>query len=60
MATTYYKIELEQDAYGSSVICLPDELCHDMALEPNERFEVECEGDVITLKRVHAGYTIDQ
>ena len=21
-------------------------------LEPNERFEVECEGDVITLKRV--------
>jgi hypothetical protein len=36
MATTYYKIELEQDAYGSAVICLPDELCHDMALEPNE------------------------
>ena len=46
MATTYYKIELEQDAYGSAVISLPDELCHDMALEPNERFEVECEGDV--------------
>ena len=54
MAPTYYKVELEQDAYGSAVIPLPDELCHDLALEPNERFEVECEGDVITLKRLHA------
>ena len=60
MAPTYYKVELVQDAYGSAVIPLPDELCHDLALEPNERFEVECEGDVITLKRLHAGYTIDQ
>ena len=60
MAPTYYKIELEQDAYGSAVIVFPDELCHDIALEPNERFEVECEGDVITLKRLHAGYNIDQ
>ena len=60
MSPTYYKIELEQDAYGSAVIPLPDELCHDSALEPNERFEVECEGDVITFKRLHAGYNIDQ
>ena len=60
MAPTYYKVELAHDAYGSAVIPLPAELCHDVALEPNERFEVECEGDVITLKRLHAGYTIDQ
>ena len=42
---TFYKLELEQDAYGSAVISLPDELCHDMALQPNERFDVEVEGD---------------
>jgi len=60
MSTSYYTLELEQDAYGSAVICLPDELCHDMALQPNERFEVEVEDDVITLKRVAAGYDIEQ
>ena len=57
---TFYKLELEQDAYGSPVISLPDALSHDMALQPNERFDVEVEGDVITLKRLHAGYVIDQ
>tara|TARA_B100000925_G_C21632974_1_gene313855 strand:+ start:51 stop:233 length:183 start_codon:yes stop_codon:yes gene_type:complete len=60
MSPTYYNLELEQDQYGSAVISLPDELCHDMALQPNERFEVECEGDEIKLKRLHAGYDIDQ
>tara|TARA_Y100001937_G_C6888430_1_gene227894 strand:- start:311 stop:493 length:183 start_codon:yes stop_codon:yes gene_type:complete len=60
MSPTYYNLELEQDQYGSAVILLPDELCHDMALQPNERFEVECEGDEIKLKRLHAGYDIDQ
>jgi len=60
MSTSYYTLELEQDAYGSAVICLPDELCHDMALQPNERFEVEVEDDVITLKRVAVGYDIEQ
>lgn len=60
MSTSYYTIELEQDAYGSAVIPLPDELCHDMALQPNERFELEVEDDVITLKRVVAGYDIDE
>jgi hypothetical protein len=49
MSTSYYTLELEQDAYGSAVIPLPDELCHDMALQPNERFEVEVEDDTITL-----------
>ena len=57
---TYYKLELEQDAYGSAVISLPDELSHDMALQPNERIDVEVDGDVITMKRLHAGYVIDQ
>jgi hypothetical protein len=60
MSTSNYTLELEQDAYGSAVIPLPDELCHDMALQPNERFEVEVEDDTITLKRVAAGYDIEQ
>ena len=60
MSPSYFEVELEQDAYGSAVISLPDELCHDMALQPNERFDVEVEGDVITFKRLHAGYDIDQ
>ncbi len=60
MSISYYTLELEQDAYGSAVIPLPDELCHDMALQPNERFEVEVEDDTITLKRVAAGYDIEQ
>ena len=59
MSTSYYDVELEKDAYGSAVIPLPDELCHDMALQPNERFELEVEDDIITLKRVGAGYDID-
>ena len=60
MSTNYYTIELEQDAYGSAVIPLPDELCHDMALQPNERFDVEVEDDTITLKRIAAGYDIEE
>ena len=59
MSTSYYTIELEQDAYGSAVIPLPDELCHDIGIQPNERFEVEVEDDVITLKRLAAGYDIE-
>lgn len=59
MSTSYYAIELEQDAYGSAVIPLPDELCHDMGIRPNERFELEVEDDIITLKRLAAGYDIE-
>ena len=60
MSPSYYNIEIEQDAYGSVVIPLPDEICHDMAIQPSERFEAEVEEDVITLKRIHAGYSIDE
>ena len=60
MSPSYYELELEQDTYGSAGIPLPDELCHDLSLQPNERFEVEVDDDIITLKRVHAGYVIDQ
>jgi len=60
MSPTYYTVELEQDAYGSAVIPLNDEICHDMAIQPNERFEVEVEDDVITLRRLHAGYNIEE
>jgi hypothetical protein len=31
-----------------------------MALQPNERFELEVEDDVITLKRIAVGYDIDE
>tara|TARA_B100000131_G_scaffold188183_1_gene181136 strand:- start:1695 stop:1877 length:183 start_codon:yes stop_codon:yes gene_type:complete len=60
MSTNYYTLELEQDAYGSAVIPLPDELCHDLAIQPNERFEVEVEDGTITLKRLFAGYDIEE
>ena len=60
MSPSYYDLELEQDAYGSAGIPLPDELCHDLSIQPNERFEVEVDDDTITLKRIHAGYVIDQ
>ena len=60
MSPSSYDLELEQDAYGSAVIPLPDELCHDLSIQPNERFEVEVDDDTITLKRIHAGYVIDQ
>jgi len=59
MSTSYYTLEIEQDAYGSVVIPLPDELCHDLAIQPSERFSVEVEDEIITLKRLHAGYDID-
>ena len=58
--STYPILEIEQDAYGSVVIPLTDEICHDMAIQPSERFDVEVEGDTITLKRIHAGEDIDQ
>ena len=58
--STYPILEIEQDAYGSVVIPLTDEICHDMAIQPSERFDVEVEDDVITLKRLHAGYNIDE
>ena len=60
MSPSYLEVELEQDAYGSAILPLPDELCHDLALQPNERFDVEAEDGVITFKRVEAGYDIDQ
>ena len=60
MSPSYYNLELEQDAYGSAVIPLPDELCHDLSIQPNERFEVEVEDEIITLKRIHAGYNIEE
>jgi|TARA_R100001443_G_scaffold116805_1_gene138582 hypothetical protein len=58
MSTSYPPIELEQDAYGSVIVPLSDELCHDLSLQPNERFEIEVDGDVVTLKRLTAGYEI--
>jgi len=60
MSPSYFEVELEQDAYGSAILPLPDELCHDLALQPNERFDVEAEDGVITFKRIEAGYDIDQ
>lgn len=60
MSPSYFKVELEQDAYGSAIIPLPDELCHDMALQPNERFDVEVDEGTIIFKRLEAGYDIDQ
>ena len=60
MSPSYYEVELEQDAYGAAILPLPDELCHDMALQPNERFDVEVEDGTIIFKRLEAGYDIDQ
>jgi hypothetical protein len=60
MSPSYYLVELEQDAYGSAILPLPDELCHDMALQPNESFDVEVEDGTIIFKRLEAGYDIDQ
>ena len=60
MSPSYFVVELEQDAYGSAILPLPDELCHDMALQPTERFDVEVEEGTIVFKRLEAGYDIDQ
>ena len=60
MSPSYFVVELEQDAYGSAILPLPDELCHDMALQPNERFDVEVEEGTIVFKRLEAGYDIDE
>ena len=57
---SYRSLEIEEDAYGSVVMPLSDEICHDLAIHPNERFEVEVEDDVITLRRLHAGYNIEE
>ncbi len=56
----YYEgIELEQDAYGSAIINLPDELCHDLGLRPGERFEVEADDECLNFKRIAAGYVVE-
>ena len=55
----YGGIELEQDAYGSAIINLPDELCHDLGLQPGERFEVEADEESLTFKRIAPGYEIE-
>jgi antitoxin component of MazEF toxin-antitoxin module len=55
----YEGIELEQDAYGSAVINLPDELCHDLGLQPGERFEVEADDESLVFKRVAPGYEVE-
>ena len=55
----YNNIELEQDAYGSAIINLPDEVCHDLGLQPGERFNIEADDENIVFKRVAPGYEID-
>ena len=62
MASNFYYegIELEQDSYGSAIINLPDELCHDLGLQPGERFNVEADEDNLTFKRMAAGYEVVQ
>ena len=62
MASNFYYegIELEQDAYGAAIINLPDELCHDLGLQPGERFNVEADEDNLTFKRMAAGYEVVQ
>tara|TARA_R100000664_G_C2685280_1_gene91593 strand:- start:58 stop:246 length:189 start_codon:yes stop_codon:yes gene_type:complete len=61
MASNFYYegIELEQDAYGSAIINLPDELCHDLGLRPGERFNIEADEDNLTFKRLAAGYEVE-
>ena len=61
MASNFYYegIELEQDAYGSAIINLPDELCHDLGLQPGERFNIEADEDILTFKRLAAGYEVE-
>ena len=59
MSPSYYKIELEQDAYGSAIINLPDELCHDLGLQPGERFNIEADEDNLIFKRMAAGYEVE-
>ena len=62
MASNFYYEgnELEQDAYGSAIITLPDELCHELGLQPVERFNVEADEDNLTFKRMAAGYEVVQ
>ena len=60
VANFFYKgIELEQDAYGSAIFNLPDEVCHDLGLQPGERFDIEADDENIIFKRQAAGYEID-
>ena len=55
----YHGIELEQDPYGSAIINLPDELCHDLGLQPDERFNVEADEENLIFKRMAAGYEVE-
>ena len=60
VANFFYKgIELEQDAYGSAVFNLPDEVCHDLGLQPGERFDIESDDENLVFKRIASGYEID-
>ena len=55
VANFFYKgIELEQDAYGSAIFNLPDEVCHDLGLQPGERFDIEADDEnLISLNDKH-------
>jgi len=56
----FYKvIYLEQDAYGSAIFNLPDEVCHDLGLQPGERFDIEADEENLIFKRQAPGYEID-
>ncbi len=54
VANFFYKgIELEQDAYGSAIFNLPDEVCHDLGLQPGERFDIEADDESAKLRIVN-------
>ena len=60
VANFFYKgIELEQDAYGSAIFNLRDEVCQDLGLQPGERFDIEADDENIIFKRQAPGYEID-
>ena len=60
VANFFYKgIEIEQDAYGSAIFNLPDEVCNDLGLQPGERFDIEADDENIIFKRQAPGYEID-
>ena len=50
VAHFFYKgIELEQDAYGSAIFNLPDEVCHDLGLQPGERLTLKLMMRILSL-----------